>query len=84
MFSKAALLVAAAMAAFVVATPIPGNDSQCNTGPVQCCQQVHESQSAQGTFLASLVGLSAGDITGLVGAQCSPITAVGLGSGAKW
>jgi Fungal hydrophobin len=84
MFSKVALLVAAAMAAFVVATPIPGDAPQCNTGAVQCCQQVYQSQSTEGTLLASVVGFSASDISSYVGAQCSPISVLALAGGAQW
>jgi hypothetical protein len=83
MFFKPALLIAA-MVAFVAATPIPGDAGNCNTGNIQCCQQVHDSKSAQGALLASIVGVSVSDITGSIGAQCSPISAVALGGGAKW
>jgi hypothetical protein len=85
MFSKVALLIAATMAVFVAASPIPGGEaSQCNTGAVQCCQQVHQSNTAEASFLASLVGVSLEGITGSVGAQCSPLTGLGVGGGAQW
>ncbi|KAF8958716.1 hydrophobin, partial [Flammula alnicola] len=61
----------------------PQIDNSCNTGPVQCCNQLMDSKSEQATLLASLIGLDLGAITGQVGAQCSPITAIGVGSGAS-
>lgn len=83
MFSKVALFVAATMAVCVAAAPsLPANS--CNTGPVQCCNQMHEKESEPAAAFLSLVGINAQDITGSVGAQCSPITAIGVGSGANW
>nr|AHZ18298.1 hydrophobin 2 [Tricholoma vaccinum] len=79
MFSKVVFFVAA-MAAFVAATPIPGTSGQCNTGPVQCCNSVYQSQSAESALIASIVGLNLQGITGSIGTQCSPISAVGVGS----
>ncbi|KAJ3517683.1 hypothetical protein NLJ89_g359 [Agrocybe chaxingu] len=83
MFSKLALFTAAAMAVFVAAAPAGGIENSCNTGPVQCCNSVYEKESKEANILAALVGVVVGPITGLVGAQCSPITAIGLGSGAS-
>jgi hypothetical protein len=83
MFSKLAILAAASMAVFVAAAPQGGINNSCNTGPVQCCNQMMKSDSAQATFLTSLLGISLEGITGQVGAQCSPITAIGLGSGSS-
>nr|AHZ18297.1 hydrophobin 1 [Tricholoma vaccinum] len=82
MFSKVVVFVAA-LAAFVAASPVPGADSQCNTGPVQCCNSVYQSQSQEGSLLASLVGANVQDANLMAGIQCSPITAIGLGSGSK-
>lgn len=83
MFSKVVFFVAT-MAAFVAATPIPGASNQCNTGSLQCCNSVYQSQSQEGALLASLVGLNVQDLTGSIGANCSPLSVVGAGSGAQW
>lgn len=84
MFSKVVLLIAATLAAFVAATPVPTGSAQCNTGPVQCCDKVYQSQTFEASFLASLVGATLQNLAASVGTQCSPITAIGAGSGAQW
>jgi len=82
MFSKVALFVTAAFAASAMATPVYGS---CNSGPVQCCGSLHTASSTGANdVLAGLVGAVVGAITAQVGANCNPITAVGLGSGANW
>lgn len=82
MFSKVALFVAATMAVFVTAAP--SGAGSCNTGPIQCCDEMHHKDSRPAALLLSKVGVNVQDVTGDVGATCSPITAVGLGSGASW
>nr|AAL05426.1 hydrophobin [Tricholoma terreum] len=82
MFSKVALIVAT-LAAFVAATPLPGGSSQCNTGSIQCCQQTYSSTSSEASLIASIVGLDLSGVTGSIGSQCSPISAIGLGSGSS-
>lgn len=84
MFSKITLLIAT-MVAFVAATPVPGaTGGQCNTGSMQCCQQVHQSQTDSHSFLAALVGANVQDVTAAIGTNCDPLSVVGLGSGAQW
>ncbi|CAA7263581.1 unnamed protein product [Cyclocybe aegerita] len=88
MFSKIALFTVAAMAAFVAASPAPGGSeggihNSCNTGPVQCCNSLHKKESKDANILAALVGVAVDSVGAYVGAQCSPITAIGLGSGAS-
>jgi hypothetical protein len=84
MFSKVALL---SVASLVLSAAAQGN-SQCNTGPIQCCQSVYQSQSKAGAGLASLVGVAVQNVNALVGFDCSPITAsvigAAAGSGAEW
>ncbi|KAF8228375.1 hydrophobin [Tricholoma matsutake] len=83
MFSKITLLIAT-MVAFVAATPVPGaTGGQCNTGSMQCCQQVHQSQTDSHSFLAALVGANVQDVTAAIGTNCDPLSVVGLGSGAQ-
>ncbi|KAF4622374.1 hypothetical protein D9613_009285 [Agrocybe pediades] len=84
MFSKVAVLFAASMAVFVAAAPAPGGiENSCNSGPVQCCNSLMDSDSSQANVLLSLLNVVVGPITGQIGASCSPITAIGLGSGAS-
>ncbi|PPQ68078.1 hypothetical protein CVT24_002942 [Panaeolus cyanescens] len=85
MFSKLAIFTAATMAVFVAAAPAPqdGINNSCNTGPVQCCNQLFESEDESYAGLLSLLGVVAGPITAQVGLECSPISAIGLGSGAS-
>nr|AHZ18301.1 hydrophobin 5 [Tricholoma vaccinum] len=84
MFSKIALFVATVVA-FVAATPIPdaASSPQCNTGPIQCCQSVYQSQTTSHSILANLVGLDVQSLTASIGTQCSPLTVGGLAAGAK-
>ncbi|KAF8625344.1 hypothetical protein AX17_006886 [Amanita inopinata Kibby_2008] len=86
MFSKLAVFATIAFAAFAAATPIPGGGdmtNSCNTGPVQCCNSMHESNSAEATNLLALVGASVQGVTGSVGAQCSPLTVIGVSGGSN-
>ncbi|PPQ77825.1 hypothetical protein CVT25_015319 [Psilocybe cyanescens] len=82
MFSKIALFAAASMALLVAAAPTPGGSgdmsNSCNTGPVQCCNQMFDSNTEQANFLLALVGAVVGPITGQIGANCSPISAIGI------
>ncbi|KAJ3542002.1 hypothetical protein NM688_g6019 [Phlebia brevispora] len=55
--------------------------SQCNTGDIQCCDQVLESDSDGASILLSLLGIALEGVTGLIGFNCSPLTVVGVGSG---
>lgn len=91
MFSTLAFFLTAFLALFVTALPTPGGSptlSQCNTGPVQCCQSVHQSNSTAGAFLLGAVGVPIQNLVTSVGFDCSPISLgiVGgaMGSGAKW
>src|ERR1700733_10067119 len=91
MFSTLVYFVTAFLALFATALPTPGGTpslSQCNTGPVQCCQSVHQSNSTAGTFLLGAVGIPIQNLVTSVGFDCSPITlgvlGGAMGSGAKW
>ncbi|KAI6017142.1 hydrophobin-3 precursor [Pisolithus marmoratus] len=83
MFSR--VFVVASLAVLALAGPLNarGGDSQCNTGAIKCCNQVQQASTYQ-SILGSvgLASLAAG-VTGLVASDCSPITAVGTGSGAQ-
>lgn len=40
-----------------------------------------QSTSSEGNFLLELLGVVLGDITGLIGLNCSPISVIGVGTG---
>ncbi|KLO14556.1 fungal hydrophobin [Schizopora paradoxa] len=78
MFSKVAALALVPLLA--VATPTP-QTSQCNVGSEQCCSSTQTASEASTGLLGgllSLLGIVVGDITGLVGVTCSPITVIGV------
>jgi hypothetical protein len=70
-----------ALATLAIAAPT----NQCNTGPVQCCNTMEESNnmSTHTSKLVGLANLKVGDLTGKIGTNCTPITAAGLG-GNSW
>lgn len=71
----------------VVIINVEATGSHCNTGPIQCCNQVLKSGSPQAIQLLTKNGIDVGvleGVTGLVGANCNPITVVGVGSGSHW
>ncbi|KAF8154763.1 type 1 hydrophobin [Crassisporium funariophilum] len=82
MFSKLAILVAT-MAVFVAAAPSPQVTDSCNTGPVQCCNQMLEAEDEHYDIITALLSLDVASITGQIGLSCTPITAIGVGSGAN-
>ncbi|KAJ3512141.1 hypothetical protein NLJ89_g3696 [Agrocybe chaxingu] len=63
-------------------TPLPA--SQCNTGPVQCCNSVGAA-NAGGLFglllgpVLNILGLSIDPINAIVGLTCNPISVIGIG-----
>ncbi|KAG1718523.1 hypothetical protein EDB19DRAFT_898732 [Suillus lakei] len=73
----------ASLAALAVATPLSLRDGQCNTGDIQCCQSsTSTSTYNKAADLLGLVQVVAG-VAGSVGLNCSPISAVGAGSGVE-
>ncbi|KAM5542043.1 hypothetical protein V8D89_004353 [Ganoderma adspersum] len=78
MFSRLAAVSALAFAVLAAAA------DSCNTGSMQCCNHVEDSNSVSGsTLLSALAGLGVNvqDITGQIGLQCSPLSVVGVGAG---
>ncbi|KAF7432863.1 hypothetical protein PC9H_004807 [Pleurotus ostreatus] len=74
--------VVTALASLAAATPTRRNEpaaGSCSTGELQCCKSVQSADSKSLTSLFGLLGLVVGDITGLVGVTCSPVTVVGAG-----
>lgn len=55
-------------------------DGTCNTGPVQCCNQVQTSSVTNLASLGSMLGLVLPNVGGLIGLNCTSIPA---GSGAS-
>ncbi|THU98549.1 fungal hydrophobin [Dendrothele bispora CBS 962.96] len=53
--------------------------SQCNTGPIQCCNSVQSASSNAVGLLLGLLGVVLGDANVLVGVTCSPISVIGVG-----
>ncbi|KAI5994894.1 hydrophobin-3 precursor [Pisolithus orientalis] len=82
MFSR--VFAIASLAALAVAGPLVARDSsQCNTGPIQCCQQVQQASDFDSIFQELGIANVFAGITGQIGTSCTPITVVGTGSGAQ-
>ena len=64
-------------------TPAPIPPSQCNTGPIQCCNEVQAADAPAVTALFGLLGIVLQDVNVLVGLTCSPISVIGL-PGNSW
>ncbi|KAI9570038.1 hypothetical protein HD554DRAFT_2170634 [Boletus coccyginus] len=79
MFVRAFTLVLA-IAASVIAVP-GGTTNQCNTGSMQCCNNVAPASSVDESILA-LFGVGALQNVD-AGLDCNPISVIGAGSGAS-
>ncbi|KAH7882845.1 hydrophobin [Phlebopus sp. FC_14] len=76
------LFAVASLAAIALATPLVVRDGECNTGPVNCCNNVQDVSDASAILSQiNLADVLAG-VVGQVGFDCSPITGLGMGSGA--
>ncbi|KAH9849226.1 hydrophobin [Lenzites betulinus] len=79
MFSKLAIFTTL-FVTLAVATPLQqrGN-KQCNTGTLQCCQQVQKPSASNGLqALLGLLNIPLQDTNAQVGLQCNPISVIGL------
>ncbi|KAI0329279.1 fungal hydrophobin [Cubamyces sp. BRFM 1775] len=56
----------------------PGGSGNCNTGPIQCCNQVSKANDNVISTILGLLDLVI-DPEALVGLQCSPLSGVGVG-----
>ncbi|OSD00418.1 hypothetical protein PYCCODRAFT_1371254 [Trametes coccinea BRFM310] len=54
---------------------------ECNTGSIQCCDQVQDAKSEQMSGIMSSLGIDPLGVTGLAGTSCSPIDILALGGG---
>ncbi|KAF8152938.1 hydrophobin [Crassisporium funariophilum] len=79
MFSNPTALFVAAFAVLTVSA----QTYSCNTGPVQCCNDLKQAGSYDAQSVAALVGVAVASLTGQAGFECSPITGAGVGSGAN-
>ncbi|EJC98287.1 hydrophobin-315, partial [Fomitiporia mediterranea MF3/22] len=53
--------------------------SQCNTGPIQCCNSVTSPDDPAASTLLGLLGVVVQGVDVLVGITCSPISVIGVG-----
>ena len=86
MFAKFTLYSLAA-SALAFAAPAPqqvGPVGQCNTGQIQCCDQVKDSKSPEISSILSSLGIDLTDELGLAGTSCSPIDTLSLGGSVEW
>ncbi|KAI6024248.1 hydrophobin-251 [Pisolithus marmoratus] len=83
MFPRLAAVITASFAVLAAATPVEVRDGQCNSGSIYCCNSLQDASSSTVTTLLGLLGVALGSVTGQVGLNCSPITALGVGSGAS-
>ncbi|KAJ2919439.1 hypothetical protein MD484_g1006, partial [Candolleomyces efflorescens] len=76
---------------FLAATAVPtpggkgGDVSQCNGGTVQCCNEYHEKETEDESVkgLLSLLHINLDGVEGMIGMNCSPVSAVAIGNGAS-
>ena len=85
-------LLATSLLLVASAAPAPGGQnqqvSQCSSGPVQCCNQALEAESAKkdkhhGGIIAALLNVVNEPTTALVGINCTPLNVLALG-GNTW
>ncbi|KAK7036697.1 hypothetical protein VNI00_011362 [Paramarasmius palmivorus] len=69
---KASAIALTAFSALVAA-------GECNTGPVQCCNDVKAASDPSLAEVFGVLGIVAQGVTGQVGVTCNPISVLGLG-----
>jgi len=79
MFPQFAILAFATLALATGAPPA----SQCQTAPVQCCNSVEAAGAPGVSALLATVGVVLQDVNIPIGITCTPISVVGVGSGAS-
>ncbi|KAF9443406.1 fungal hydrophobin [Macrolepiota fuliginosa MF-IS2] len=95
MFAKLAILFisAAAIVSAMPGAPAPppaGSTTvnktvnKCNVGSLQCCKSVQDGSDKSALNQLAALGLGAGNIKGLIGFECNPISAaIGAGTGSN-
>ena len=83
MFARV-LSLATVASLFVFAAAAPAN-SQCNAGQTYCCNETQDVKHTdqRTSLMMSLVGIDASTLTGVVGTNCSPISALAI-AGNSW
>ncbi|KAF8870877.1 fungal hydrophobin-domain-containing protein [Infundibulicybe gibba] len=79
MFARIAAITTIALPILAAATAILPRQGSCNTGPIQCCNQVQAANTTTLASLGGLFGLDLGSITGLIGLSCSGLNIAGIG-----
>ncbi|KAF8893177.1 fungal hydrophobin-domain-containing protein [Gymnopilus junonius] len=54
--------------------------SQCNTGPVQCCNNVGSAESLGVNGLLGLLGIAVDPITAILGVDCTSVVGIANGN----
>ena len=72
MFSKLALI--SSLAVLAVATPTPGGEQSCSTGPIQCCNSVQPAGAPAAATALGLLGVIVQDVNVPIGLTCNPIS----------
>ncbi|KAI0791382.1 fungal hydrophobin-domain-containing protein [Abortiporus biennis] len=87
MFRYTVIFFTITLAALVAqANPTPRSYSQCNTGNVQCCNQVQRAGApGMSTIIQQLLDLDipVQNADTNIGTDCTPINALGMGNGAN-
>ncbi|KAM5542017.1 hypothetical protein V8D89_004327 [Ganoderma adspersum] len=84
MLTRALALALAPLPLLAAASPVAlDGGSDCGTGGFQCCDTTETAGSAAGAALLSQLGIVVQDVTALLGANCSPITVIGVGTGSS-
>jgi hypothetical protein len=92
MFFQLSVVILAASSVLAAATPAKRQDTvtSCNSGPVQCCNQVQTPESDNYSDFTSLLGatgildsfgLSAQGLSAPIGINCTPLDGAGVGTG---
>ncbi|KAI0333078.1 fungal hydrophobin [Cubamyces sp. BRFM 1775] len=74
MFARLAAIAALALPLLVVA-------QECNTGSLECCQALEDTDSPAGSAILALLNLNLQDVIGQIGLECIPINIIGVGAG---
>ncbi|CDO73454.1 hypothetical protein BN946_scf185013.g89 [Trametes cinnabarina] len=80
MFAKLAVF-ATLLVTLAAAKPLHPAAAQCNTGHIQCCNEVQQSHTAAMQALLGVLDIPFQNVNGEVGLQCNPISVIGGLSG---